>query len=260
MSNVATHLSQLSIPLDTYTVVAPHLISKYERVYYWNGISPDPPELLYRLDLDLNPFLVPVPGERWSELPVKTTEGVFGMPLNAVWDIIALMIVSLLKKRIIKYSAINTAHFSTREGEGKKTLGPIVIWITTHPNTTSAKNAHDASPEILEEHNVHGAVVEWYEGSVEKLSGPVLLCIADKTNPTHYVHWAFTAALGMPIATKERKKAGVQGTVSFFFHEGRDKNGKPSARVFAVSNKHILCVDTTMNYQFKGNGAPCQLV
>ena len=64
----------------------------------------------------------------------------------------------------------------------------------------------------------------------------------------------------MPIATKEREKAGVQGTVSFFFHEGRDKNGKPSARVFAVSNKHILCVDTTMNYQFKGNGAPRQLV
>ena len=177
--------------MDTYTVIAPHLISKYERVHYWNGISPDPPELLYLSDLDLNPFPVPVPGERWSELPVKTAEGVFGTPLNVVWDIVALMIVSLLKKRVIKYFAINTACFSIHEGEGKKTLGPIVIWITTHPNTTSAKNAHDASPEILKilkEHNVHGAVVEWYEGSVEKLSGPVLLCVANETNPTHYVH------------------------------------------------------------------------
>ena len=73
------------------------------------------------------------------------------------------MIVSLLKKCVIKYSAINTACFSTRDKEGKKTLGSIVIWIAAHPNTTSAKNARDASPEILEileEHNVHGAVVE----------------------------------------------------------------------------------------------------
>ena len=95
---------------------------------------------------------------------------------------------------------------------------------------------------------------------MEKLSGPVLLRVANETNPTHYVHWAFTAALGMPIATKEREEAGAQGTILFFFHKGRDKNGEPSARVFAISNKHILRADMTMDYQFKGNGTPCQLV
>ncbi|KAI0762354.1 hypothetical protein C8Q74DRAFT_1371409 [Fomes fomentarius] len=166
----------LIVPLvgepECYTVVAPHLISAFERVHYWNGISPDPPELLYRSDLDSNPFPVPVPGERWFQLPVKTAHGVFGTPLNAVWGTVAPMIMSLLKKRGIKYSSISTVRFSTCDGEGKETLGPIVIWIATHPGTTSAENARDASPgilEILEEHDVHGAVVEWYEGAVERL-------------------------------------------------------------------------------------------
>ncbi|KAI0062660.1 hypothetical protein BV25DRAFT_1870174 [Artomyces pyxidatus] len=231
---------------DAYIVIAPPLISDYEKVHYWNGMSSDPPELLYHPDLDSNAFPVPVPGERWSELLVKTAKGVFGTPLNVVWDIVASMI----------YSAINTACFSTHDEEGKKTLGPIVIWIASHPNTTSTENAHDTLPnilKILEDHNVHGAVVEWYEGSMEKLSGPVLqvLRIADETKSTHYIRRAFTATLGVLITKKEREGVDVQGTVLFFnFHEGRDKNGDPSVRVFAVSNKHVLC----------GNGAPRQLV
>ena len=158
-----------------------HLISEFERVHYWNGISMDPPELLYRSDPDLNPFPVPPPGtSRWFELPVKTAEGVFGTPLNAVWHIVAPMMVALLKKRGIKYSALKTVRFSTRDEDGKKTLGPIVIWIATHPNTTSAEDARDASPDILhilKEHKV--------EGSVEKLSGPALMRVADEpTQPT----------------------------------------------------------------------------
>ena len=250
-------------PSDALTVVAPHLISKFERVHYWHGISINPPELLYRSDLESNPFLVPLPGTRWSQLPVKTAEGVFETPLNAVWHIVAPMIVALLKKRGIKYSALKTARFSTHDEDGKKTLGPIVIWIATHPNTTSAENARDASPDILhilKDHKVEGAVVEWYEGFVEKLSGPALMRVADETNPTHYVRRPFTAALGMPIARKEREEADAQGTVSFFFHENKDKNGEPSARVLAVSNKHVLRADTTVNYQFMGTGAPRQYV
>ena len=158
-----------------------------------------------------NPFPVPLPGtSRWSELPVKTAEGVFGTPLNAVWHIVAPMMVALLKKRGIKYSALKTARFSTRDEDGKKTLGPIVIWIATHPNTTSAEDARDASPDILhilKEHKVEGAVVEWYEGSVENLSGPALMRVAYETNPAHYVRRPFTAVLGMPIATKEGQEA-----------------------------------------------------
>jgi hypothetical protein len=263
LSDASTLFSQLSIASDA-TVVASHLISDFERVHYWNGISMDPPELLYRSDLESNPFPVPPPGTtRWSELPVKTAEGVFETPLNAVWHIVAPMMVALFKKRGIKYSALKTARFSTRNEDGEKTLGPIVIWIATHPNTTSAENARDASPDILhilKEHKVEGAVVEWYEGSVEKLLGPALMRVADETNPTHYVRRPFTAVLGMPIATKEREEADAQGTVSFFFHENKTKNGEPSARVLAVSNKHVLRRDTTVDYQFMGSGAPRQFV
>lgn len=262
LSDASTLFSQLSIASDA-TVVAPHLITEFERVHYWHGISMDPPELLYRSDLESNPFPVPPPGTRWSELPAKAAEGVFGTPLNGVWHIVAPKIVTLFKKRGIKHSALKTARFSTRGEDGKKTLGPIVIWIATHPNTTSAENARDASPDILhilEEHKVEGAVVEWYEGSVEKLSGPALMRVVDEINPTHYVRRPFTAVLGMPIATKEREEADAQGTVSFFFHEKKDRNGEPSARVLAVSNKHVLRQDTTVDYQFMGGGAPRQYV
>ena len=263
LSDAPALFSQLSVASDALAVVAPHLISEFERVHYWHGISIDPPELLYRSDLESNPFPVPLPGTRWSQLPVKTAEGVFETPLNAVWHIVAPMIVALLKKRGIKYSALKTARFSTRDEDGKKTLGPIVIWIATHPNTASVENARDASPDILhilEDHKVDGAVVEWYEGSVEKLSGPALMRVADETNPTHYVRCPFTAALGMPIATNGREEADAQGTVSFFFHENKCKNGEPSVRVLAVSNKHVLRADTTVDYRFKGTGAPRQYV
>ena len=111
LSDASTLFSQRSIALDA-TVVAPHLISDFERVHYWNGISMDPPELLYRSDLESNPFPVSPSGTtRWSEHPVKTAEGVFETPLNAVWHIVAPMMVALFKKRDIKYSALKTARF-----------------------------------------------------------------------------------------------------------------------------------------------------
>jgi hypothetical protein len=104
-------------------------------------------------------------------------------------------------------------------------------------------------------------VVEWYEGTIEKLlAGPALLRVADDTNPTHYLSRLFTALLGMPIATAERETEDAQGSVAFFFHENKTRNGDPSARVLGVSNNHVLRQDTTVDYQFKGAGTPRQYV
>ncbi|TFK86933.1 hypothetical protein K466DRAFT_549552 [Polyporus arcularius HHB13444] len=106
---------------------APYVLSDWEKANYYNGISSDPPELLYRSDLLENPF--PVPKGRFPHLPVKTVHGVFNTPL-------------------------------------------IVIWIATHPGTTTAKDAYEASPDILallKANGVEGAVSEWYEGAVERL-------------------------------------------------------------------------------------------
>jgi len=117
-------------------------------------------------------------------------------------------------------SRFKTARFVTYGEDGNDTIGPVVIWISTHPTTTTAKNAHDASPDILallKANGVEGALVEWHEGAVEKLSGPHLLRVTDDTNPTHYVRRLLTAALGMSIATAEREAADAQGSVALFF-------------------------------------------
>jgi len=260
LSDASTIFPKLSITSDA-TIVGPHGVSEYERITYYHGISPDPPELLYRSDILTNPF--PVPKGRFPHLGTKTTHGVFSTPLNAVWHTVAPKIVALLKDRSIQYSAVKAARFSTLGEDGKETLGPVVIWIATHPTTTTAENAYDASPAILnllETYEVKGAVVEWYEGVVEKLAGPALLRVANDTNPTYYVRRPFTAALGMPIATKQRETADAQGSVAFFFHENKTKNAEPSARVLGISNDHVLREDTTVDYEFKGAGAARQYV
>ncbi|KAH8977899.1 hypothetical protein EDB86DRAFT_2997207 [Lactarius hatsudake] len=152
------------------TAITPYVLSDWERTTYYNGISPDPPELLYRSDLLENPF--PIPEGKHPYLPTKTVHGVFNTPLNAVWDTVAPQILELLKARKIRYSAMHTARFVTHGEDGNNTRGPVVIRITTHPATTTAKNAHDASSDILallKANGVEGVGVEWYEGVVERL-------------------------------------------------------------------------------------------
>ena len=57
---------------DVYNIVAPHLISKYERKWWYRGISTNPPELMWRSDLEVNPFPTRPPGARFFNIPVKT--------------------------------------------------------------------------------------------------------------------------------------------------------------------------------------------
>lgn len=67
--------------------------------------------------------------------------------------------------------------------------------------------------------------------------------------------------LCIPITTKESEADDAQGTVGFFFHENRTRHGEPSARVFGVSNCHVLRKTITIDYEFKGGaGAARQLV
>ena len=149
---------------------SPYVPSDWERTTYYSGISPDPPELIYRSDFLENPF--PIPKGRHPYLPTKTAHGVFNTPLNAVWGTVAPQICECLKALKIRYSSINVARFVTECEDGNNTRGPIVIWIATHPATTTAKNAHDASLGILallKDNGIEDVVVEWYEGVVERL-------------------------------------------------------------------------------------------
>ncbi|KAI6044468.1 hypothetical protein EDC04DRAFT_2599502 [Pisolithus marmoratus] len=112
----------------------------------------------------------------------------------------------------------------------------------------------------MESNGVNFAVVEWLEGAVEKLlSGPPLLGVTATTDPTHYVQCFLTSGLGMPITTTEREAKDAQGSIALFFHENKDKCSNTSAKVFSISNCHMLHKKTTNGYKFKGAGAPCQL-
>ena len=128
----------------------------------------------------------------------------------------------LLDGTEIHYSAIQAAHFITHGGDEKNTVGPIVIWIATHLTTTTTENAHDSSPGILtllEDNWSQGCGGRMCEGAVERLSGPPLLRVAGKTNPTRYFRRFLSAMLGMPISTAESEDADAQGSVAMFFHE-----------------------------------------
>ena len=147
-------------------MVSHYNLSEWEKDIYYHGVSVDIPRLLYRSDYLDKPF--PRPVGRFQYTPPKTAHGVFNTPLNPVWHTVAPQIRDMLKVRKIRYSAIHAVRFATHSEDGKESLGPIVIWIATHPASTSADDAHLASLEILDllkTNNVHGAVVEWFEGA-----------------------------------------------------------------------------------------------
>ena len=172
VSDAETLFSQLSIDSDAHTVVAPYLISMYEMNFYYHGISGDPPNLMYRSDLETNPFPIPPPGTDFSKIPTKTAHGVFNTPLNAVWENVAPQILKSMKANGLQYTALSTARFSTFEDGKGETLGPVVVWIAVRPDTTNAKAVRDATPDILNilsDVQITDVVVEWYEGLVTRL-------------------------------------------------------------------------------------------
>ena len=260
VSETSTAFSALSVD-STATVENPTLISEYERITYFHGTSLNPPGLLYRSDLVTNPF--PLPKGRHSATPTKTAYGVFNTPLNPVWHDVAPQICDYLISCAIRYAFVLPVRIFTHAEDGKGSLGPIVIWIATHPRTTTAQDAHAASPYIihlLEKVGVEGAVVEWFEGTVKRLAGPALLRPTLNTDPTFYVRRFLTAVLGIPIATKETEDDDAQGSLGFFFHENKTKEGNPSARVLGVSNRHVLRKKNDADYLLHGSGAPPQAV
>ncbi|KAI0261853.1 hypothetical protein BC834DRAFT_925374 [Gloeopeniophorella convolvens] len=160
-------------PYGGATVVSAHAVSEYERTTYYRGISGDgePPDLLYRSDLFINPF--PKPKGRHAHLPSKSVRGVFNTPLNKVWETVGPQIRDLVKGRKVRYSFINPARFVTYGEDNAETLGPVVIWVGVHPGSTSPDTAHEVSQDILAllvKNGVEGVMVEWCEAQgIERL-------------------------------------------------------------------------------------------
>ncbi|KAJ7455008.1 hypothetical protein B0H11DRAFT_2324657 [Mycena galericulata] len=250
-SDADTLYSQLSHDSAALTVVTPDLISKFEKTFWYHGISGDPPKLMWRSDIETNPFPIPELGDRFFKVPVKTAHGVFGTALNVVWHIVAPKILASIKARGLRYSALKTVRFSTVE-DGKDTFGPVVVWIAVHPKTTDAAAVRDATPDILNilaGAHINDVVVEWYEGSIGRLVGAPLMSVEDTTSPMFALNHPFNTGLGIPIA---RESDDAQGTLTFLFREMKTKNGDPSDRILALTNKHVASHDTTTHYEFDG--------
>ncbi|EIM82789.1 uncharacterized protein STEHIDRAFT_149180 [Stereum hirsutum FP-91666 SS1] len=244
ISEAETLYSQLST-----NVVAPDLISKYEMHFWYHGISGDPPKLLWRSDIETNPFPTPPPGARFFKVPTKTARGVFNTPLNAVWDTVAPQILASIKAKGLQYSALKTIRFSIVEDGQEEKFGPVVVWIAVRPNTTNAVAVRNATPDILHILNdaqITGVVVEWYEGSVQRLAGPPLMNVEDRTSPKFGLSHPFNTGLGIPIA---RQSDDAQGTITFLFREVKTSNGGPSNRILALTNKHVASVETSTHYE-----------
>ncbi|KAI0640727.1 hypothetical protein C8Q79DRAFT_1004112 [Trametes meyenii] len=179
-SNAETLWTSMSDNSDVYTVVAPHVITP---------ISGNPPELLYRSDLETKPFYVPTPGAQFSKIPTKIPNGVFDSVLNPKWDEIAApRIIASMKTHGIKHSALwQTVQFTIQVlQDGQVTIGPVVIWIGIRLKTTNTEAVCDFTPEILHilsDNQIAGVNVEWFEGDVTKLTGPPLLPVVNRTNP-----------------------------------------------------------------------------
>ena len=173
LSEAETLYLELSNDSDAPTVVAPDLISKYEMNFWYHGISSNPPQLMWRSDLETNPFPIPPPGTNFPKIHTKTAHGVFNTPLNGVWrDTVAPRILASMKAHGLKYSALTMTRFSTAEDGKDETFGPIVVWIAVRPNTTNAGAVRDATPDILHilaDVQITDVVVEWYEGEVARL-------------------------------------------------------------------------------------------
>ena len=175
LSDAENLFSTLINNSDAHTVITSDLISEYEMNFYYHGISRNPPKLLWRSNLESDPFPIPPPGTDFHKIPQKTVHGVFNTLLNELWDdtVVPKIKVSL-KNRDLKYSMIGAARFSIVKDGGEETFGPIVIWIAVRPKTTNASAVRDATPDILNiltASQITGVVVEWFEGEVVRLIG-----------------------------------------------------------------------------------------
>ena len=98
----------------------PDLVSPFERVHFYTGVSEDHPLLFHRSDLLQHPFVIP--RERFSVIPEKTAHSANHPILkNKLWkETVAPEIIKLLKdpSRGICVSTMLPVRFSTPDDNG----------------------------------------------------------------------------------------------------------------------------------------------
>lgn len=223
----------------------PHLVSKDEAMYYYSGISPSPPKLVYRTGLSTTPWVKPKGLEAHRQL--KEVRGVYGHRINAVWEEVGPQVLDLLTVQGIRWSSIDLARFVTDGGSDKQIVGPVVIWIGVLPDSLEGPQAISSSEAILmllKSFGIEDVEVEYRESIYRPSVGPELLRHVSSVNDTVDVRSPLTPTLCLPIAAADRPDA--QGTMGLYFAEGG-----ASDKVLGLTCHHVLFkTDATNNNSY----------
>jgi hypothetical protein len=213
---------------------SPYLVSKYEAMHYYAGISPTPPKLVWRTGSSKYPWVKPKGPEACRIF--KEIRGVFGHKLNAVWKAVGPLVRDVLKTHKVRWSSIDVARFITIEEGDEKIRGPVVIWVGVYPDSLLGEVAYKAANDILDllaRYKIDDVEVEYRESIYKRSVGPDLLRSVSNVNTTVDVRGPLTTALGLPISASHRPYA--QGTMGLYFAEGGD-----SDKVLGLTCHHVL--------------------
>jgi len=72
------------------------------------------------------------------------------------------------------------------------------------------------------------------------------MSVIENSNAKFGLNTPFNTGLGIPIA---RQSDGAQGTLTLLFKEVQTSSGDPSNRFLALTNKHVVSLDTTTDYE-----------
>ncbi|KZT19660.1 hypothetical protein NEOLEDRAFT_1158983 [Neolentinus lepideus HHB14362 ss-1] len=193
----------------------PYFVSKDEAMFYYSGISPSPPKLVYHTGLSTTPWVKPKGLEAYRKL--KEVRGIFGHKLNDVWEDVGPQVRDLLNVRQISWTSIDVARFITDGGSDTKVVGSVTLWIGVRPDSFKGAQALSSWAEILELIKVFGIEdvdVEFRESLYRRSAGPPLLRHVSKVNHTADVRGPLTPTLCLSIAASDRPDA--KGTMGLY--------------------------------------------
>ncbi len=261
-SSEATLLSDIS---ET-TAAAPDLVSPFERVHFYTGISEVHPLLLHRSDILQRPFVIP--RVRFSVIPEKTAHSANHPILKNKLGRRQLL------QRSSSFSRIRAVVFaSLRCCLSASPRLMITAWLSSTTTSCSGspsiptllrrppcRDANASILAILAKHGIQDAAVHWIEGAVEALGGPPS---HDARRPGHGPDPLHPPSSdSCPGRAPRRGGVGEQrcaGLARSVLPRGKGPARQQEQEGHVSTNKHVTSSDTTQDYDYSGrSGAPQQ--
>ncbi|TFY83041.1 hypothetical protein EWM64_g973 [Hericium alpestre] len=208
-----------------------YAVSTAEATFYYSGISPSPPQLVFRTSKQ--PWVKPTGPEAYRHL--KQLRPVYGHQLNDLWDTIGPQVVDLLDQQKILFSSVDVVRFSSGTNEDV-VISPVVLWIGVIPDSLGGEDAFKSANTLLNllgSHGIHDVDVEYRESVYRRSTGPELYAPVSSLDATKNVIDPLTTSLNLPISNVRAPQC--QGTLGFYFSEGGE-----SKDILAVTARHVL--------------------